>query len=275
MKWILNVLLFSLTNSIVFAQTNNPVVAEVNGKKITKKELVLYHAKNLNFVSMNKPVTLERSLDDLINKIVGIDRAKENNLDKNPIVIQKMEDILYHAQISKDLDDKLLAIKVSDNEVKEFYKDNPEYRTSQILFRMRAQPSKDEVANTLDNALKVYTQAKEKPKNFTDFAANYSQSSTTLNGGDLGYQPKTRLTPEYYEQIKGQKIGYISKPFRSQYGYHIVQVTGVKDYEQIDKDMYKKIIYDIKRDKILDSYFKDLQKKAKIKINKKVFNEIK
>lgn len=276
MKLTLIALLITLNLTTVFAQDEaNEVVAEVNGKKITKRELLSYHKANLNFVRMNKPVTLERSLDDLINKIVGIDRAKKNNLDKNLIVKKKMEDILYHAQISRDLDDKLMSIKVEDSEVKKYYKENPEYKTSQILFRLRTQPSKEEVANTLDTALKIYAQIKETPKKFEEFAASYSQSSTSLSGGDLGYQPKTRLTPEYYEQIKNKKIGHISKPFRSQYGYHIVKVTGVKTYDQIEKNMYKKIIYDVKRDKILEKYFKDLQKKAKIKINKKVLNELK
>jgi hypothetical protein len=47
-----------------------------------------------------------------------------------------------------------------------------------------------------------------------------------------------------------------------------VKVLGIKDYDQIDKNLYKKIIYDQKRDGILATYFKGLQKGADIKINK-------
>lgn len=276
MKWILNTATIFIFSLSVHAQTdNNAIVAEVNDKTITKSELLKYHSQNLNFVQMNQQVTVEKSLEDMINKIVGVDRAKKNNLDKNPVVIRKFEDILYHAQISRDLDQELLKIKVSDDEVVKYYKENPEYRTAHILFRMRTQPSKEEVAKNLDESLQVYKMVLEKPDQFEDFAMTYSQSSANVNGGDLGFQPKTRLTPEYYNEIKNKKIGYISKPFRSQYGYHIVKVLGVKSYDQIDKDMYKKIIYDIKRDKVLNDYFKSLQKKAKIKINKNVLNELK
>ena len=87
-------------------------------------------------------------------------------------------------------------------------------------------------------------------------------------GGDLGFQPPTRLAPEYFEAINNQKVDYISKPVRTQMGYHIIKVLGVKTLDQIDKNLYKKIIYDKKRDAIIDNYFKALAKGADIKINK-------
>jgi hypothetical protein len=44
-------------------------------------------------------------------------------------------------------------------------------------------------------------------------------------------------------------------------------VLGVKNYDQIDKNLYKKIIYDRKRDTLIESYFKGLAKGADIKTN--------
>lgn len=267
MKVILAALL--LVNFNLSAKEKDPVVAVVNGKQIKRSTLYKYHQDNLRFVRSQKKVTLESSLEDLINRIVGIDRAKKNKLDKNPQVIKKMNDILYHAQISKDLEGELQKIKVSDNEVKEYYKNHPEYRTAQILFRLRAVPSEEEVKEVFEKAVKVHGEVTKKPDSFLEYAARFSQSSNSVDGGDLGYQPSTRLTPEYYETIKGMKPGTITKPFRTQYGIHVVKVLGEKTAEQINKDMYKKIIYDIKRDKIMDNYFADLRKKAKVKIEKK------
>ena len=98
-------------------------------------------------------------------------------------------------------------------------------------------------------------------------ANKYSQTSAAPIGGDLGFQPPTRLAPEYYEAIKNQKVGFITKPVRSQMGYHIIKVLGVKTIDQIDKNLYKKIIYDTKRDAIIADYFKNLAKGAAIKTN--------
>lgn len=268
MKLIL-VIIFTLTSFSTLANEKDPVVAQVNGKDIKRSTLYRYHNQNLKFVKSNKKVTLDSSLEDLINRIVGIDKAKKLNLHKRPEVIKKMNDIVYHAQISKDLEPELKKIKVSDSEVKSYYRKNPEYRTAQILYRLRANPSKEDVSKALDQSTGIYNEVKKNPEKFLPIAQRFSQSSTAQIGGDLGYQPKTRLTPEYYEQIKNKKVGFITKPFRSQYGVHVVKVLGVKKYKQIEKKMYKKIIYDIKRDEILSKYFKKERKKAKIKVFKK------
>ncbi|MFL5783554.1 MAG: peptidylprolyl isomerase, partial [Bacteriovoracaceae bacterium] len=83
----------------------------------------------------------------------------------------------------------------------------------------------------------------------------------------LGFQPPTRLAPEYFEAIKGKSVGSITPPVRTQMGYHIIKVLGVKSYDQIDKNLYKKIIYDKKRDAMIENYFAQLQKGADVKVN--------
>ena len=45
-------------------------------------------------------------------------------------------------------------------------------------------------------------------------------------------------------------------------------MLGVKEFDQIDKNLYKKVIYDQKRVAILVNYAKTMQKGADIKINK-------
>ncbi len=270
MKWIfLNLMILS---SLAFAQTkkmDDPIVAEVNGKKIKKSSLYRYHLNNLKFVRANKKVTLEKSLNDLINRIIGIQKGIKSGLDKNPVVKKKMNDIVYHAQISKDLEGELKKIKVTDSEVKKYYSKNPEYRSAQILYRLRANPSKEDVKKAKEQSELIYTQLQKTPDKFLEIAKKFSQTANAPIGGDLGYQPKTKLTPEYYEAIKGKAIGFITKPVRTQYGYHVAKVLGVKKYEQIQKKLYKKIIYDVKRDAILEKYFKKERNKSKVKIYSK------
>jgi parvulin-like peptidyl-prolyl isomerase len=113
----------------------------------------------------------------------------------------------------------------------------------------------------------IYQQIIKNPDSFATLANKFSQTSNAPVGGDLGFQPPTRLAPEYFQAIKGQKVGFVSKPVRTQMGFHVIKLIGIKDYEQIDKNLYKKIIYDNKRDQILANYFKNLQKAADIKIN--------
>ena len=74
------------------------------------------------------------------------------------------------------------------------------------------------------------------------------------------------MAPEYFKAIKGKSKGFITPPVRTQYGYHIIKVLGVKKYEDIGTPAYNKFVYDRKRDKIIADYFAELRSKAKITI---------
>jgi parvulin-like peptidyl-prolyl isomerase len=268
MKLILAALLLTFS-FLSFAQVKDPVVAEVNGKKIKQSTLKNYHQQNLKFVRSDKKITVEKSLNDLIDRMLGIENAKKANLHKRPDLIKKMNDVVYHAFVSDELTPLLKKInKSTDSDIKAYYKKYPEYRTSQILLRVRAVPSKEELAGQLKKANEIYTSITTDPSLFKSLAAQYGQTTNSVTGGDLGYQAKARLSQEYFEAINGKKVGTLVKPFRSQYGIHIVKVTGVKKYEQIDKKLYEKVVYDTKRDAILEKYFAKKRKESKIKVYK-------
>ncbi|RPJ79069.1 MAG: hypothetical protein EHM20_02355 [Alphaproteobacteria bacterium] len=249
------------------AQTVDPVVAIVNGVEIKKNQLNQAFEQNLMFVS-DKVVTKEKVLNDIINREIGIKKAKETKLNEDPIVKAKMEDVLYHAQISKDLETKLQGIQVSDKEAQDYYAKNKEYRTAHILFRIRVSPEKEEVQEATKKALEVYKQVQSKPQMWPELANKYSQSSTAPAGGDLGYLPAIKYAPEFFKAINGKANGYISPPVRTQFGLHIIKVLGVHEWKEVDPAIYKKIVYDQKRDKILESYFAEGRKGAQIKIYK-------
>ncbi len=260
--------LLVLLPTFALAQSDN-IVATVNGTKISLEELKAYYKQNLLSISGRK-VTLESSLDELINRELGVNLAKKNEIIKDPAVSRKVDDLLFHAQISKDLESKLLKIAatISDDDVKEYYKENKEYRTSHILIRLRAIPSPDDVKKAFQQMVLMANEIKSNGDKFEELASKYSQSSSAYNSGDLGFHPPNGYVPEFYEAIKGKKVGQVVGPIRTQYGVHIIKITDIKPYEKINKDVYKKIIHDQKRDKIMDEYFSSLRKDANIKINK-------
>lgn len=248
------------------ALAQNQVVATVNGRTITKKQFEDYHLQNLKFVGQRK-ITKEVSLQDLINRELGIQKAKKTGLDKDPVVVAKQEDILYHAQISKDLEGEFKKITVTDSDVEKYYEENKEYRTAHILYRLRVEPTPEEVKAAFTQSMDIYSTLEKSPEDFAKLANKFSQTSAAPVGGDLGFQPPTMLAAEYFEAIKGQKVGYITKPVRTQMGYHVIKILGVKTFNQIDKNLYKKIIYDKKRDAMIENYFKSLAKGVDIKTN--------
>ena len=51
------------------------------------------------------------------------------------------------------------------------------------------------------------------------------------DGGDLGWTGPGSFVPEFEQELAGLKDNEISKPFRTKYGWHIVQVLGRRDHD--------------------------------------------
>lgn len=240
------------------------ILATVNGAAITRKQFEEYHLQNLKFIGQRK-ITKEVSLQDLINRELGIQKAKSSGIGKDPQVIARQNDILFHAQISRDLENKFKEIKVSDEEVKKYYQKNKEYRTAHILYRVRMEPTPIEVKKAFEQSNRIMEILKNKPEQFSRYAKKFSQTTTSKIGGDIGFQPPTALAPEYFNAINGKKVGQIIGPVRTQMGYHIIKILEIKPYEKINKNIYKKILYDQKRDSLMEAYFQNLAKNSEIK----------
>jgi peptidyl-prolyl cis-trans isomerase D len=62
-------------------------------------------------------------------------------------------------------------------------------------------------------------------EDFSKVAAQYSTDTATKDkGGDLGWFGKGKMVPEFEAAAFSLKVGEISQPVKSQYGYHIIQV---------------------------------------------------
>ena len=68
-----------------------------------------------------------------------------------------------------------------------------------------------------------------------DFAVlaktNSQDASSAINGGDLGWTQADAFVPEFAATADSLKPDEISQPFRTQYGWHIVQMLGHRDFD--------------------------------------------
>jgi peptidyl-prolyl cis-trans isomerase C len=62
--------------------------------------------------------------------------------------------------------------------------------------------------------------------NFQKMAQQYSNCPSKNKGGDLGEFPKGKMVPEFWNACTKLKIGEISQPVKTQFGYHIIRRTG-------------------------------------------------
>jgi len=76
-----------------------------------------------------------------------------------------------------------------------------------------------------ESALEIYVLAAEKGADFAQIAKEYSEDDfSSSNGGDLGYFSRGTMDPYFEEAVFSMKIGQISEPVKSSYGYHIIKL---------------------------------------------------
>jgi parvulin-like peptidyl-prolyl isomerase len=63
-------------------------------------------------------------------------------------------------------------------------------------------------------------------ENFEDLARSFSTCSSKKREGNLGEFSKGDMVPEFWNACTKLKIGEISQPIKTQYGYHIIKRTG-------------------------------------------------
>ncbi|MBK8945241.1 MAG: peptidylprolyl isomerase [Ignavibacteriae bacterium] len=81
-----------------------------------------------------------------------------------------------------------------------------------------------------------------KGANFEATAKQASEDGSARNGGDLGWFGKGQMVKEFENASFNGKVGEIQKPVRTQFGYHIIKVTGKSD----KKYVVEKIVNEVK-----------------------------
>ena len=71
---------------------------------------------------------------------------------------------------------------------------------------------------------------------FAAFAKTYSQDSgSAVNGGDLGWSESSAFVPDFAAVVASLKDGEISQPFHTQYGWHVAQLLGRREFDNTDE----------------------------------------
>ena len=85
------------------------------------------------------------------------------------------------------------------------------------------------LVRTEDEAKELYNEIKN-GKYFAQAAMENSSCPSGRNGGDLGFFPKGVMVKPFEDAAFAMKeIGEVSEPVETQFGWHLIQLTGMID----------------------------------------------
>lgn len=112
-------------------------------------------------------------------------------------------------------------------------------------------------------------QLRERIMRGDDFAVlakgNSDDTVSALDGGELGWTSPGQLVPEFQRAMDAMQPGEISLPFKTNYGWHIVQVLERREFDNTESAKRSKAraaIYRRKLDEAMQSWARELRDEA-------------
>jgi len=147
----------------------------------------------------------------------------------------------YRAEVRKDLTLSMLRqrdvigrINVSPRELDQFLAreaaspaKNAEYNLSHILISTPVAATPEELAERERRANDVYERARS-GDDFAQLAITYSDSTTNVDGGQLGWRTGSQLPSFVVDVVPGLQAGDVTEPLRTPSGFHIFKLNEIR-----------------------------------------------
>lgn len=104
---------------------------------------------------------------------------------------------------------------------------------------------------------------------FEELAKEHSEGPTSVRGGDLGWADPTKYDPAFKDALATMKKGEYHKPFRSSFGWHIIQLNDrrmVDATSQLNENRAYQILFNRKYGMESTRWLKETRDEAYIEI---------
>ncbi|WP_151957102.1 peptidylprolyl isomerase [Acinetobacter guillouiae] len=142
----------------------------------------------------------------------------------------------------------------------------PQFNTRHILIKTSEVVSPENAKQTIDS---IYNRLKE-GDDFATLASTYSNDpGSARDGGSLGWVSPGMMVPEFDKLMQSSPVNEISKPFQTQFGWHILQVTGTRQQDmtsEYQKRMARQILGERQFESEYDGWLRELRANTYIEI---------
>ena len=99
--------------------------------------------------------------------------------------------------------------------------------TPSFLYMAQQARASHILVKTEDEANKIMKRVAD-GEDFAAVAKRFSSCPSGKSGGDLGWFGKGMMVPEFEQIAFTEEVGKVVGPVKTQFGYHVIKVTGKK-----------------------------------------------
>jgi len=213
---------------LVLSPLQDPII----GGSIAAKSSV---QRYLTLLDQKREVAIAQIAAEPFEKSVKVsDDDVKAFYDKNPKAFETPE-VAKVDYILLTQDSIAAQVKVDPAEVRQAYEANAkQYTTSEerqashILIAVKKDASDAEKAKAKQKATELAEKARAKPDSFAELAkANSQDPGSATQGGDLGSFSRGAMVKPFEDAVFAAKVGDIVGPVQTDFGYHVIKVTGI------------------------------------------------
>ena len=234
MKFYAHLAAMLLSGGIAFAQTPQAVMI-VKDKPVSKVEFERFYQKSKSVDGMDN-ISVDAFANLFADYKLKVQAALDAHLDTTTSYRQKVR------CCKTEQESPLIRRPRVDDEAKAYFREGQRYadnsegyvKTAQILLRLGQKASDKEQQTVKDRIDSIY-RALVHGADFVELARKYSEDGDACRrNGSLPWLTKGQTVKAFENVAFSLKKGEISKPFLSEYGYHIVKLLDRQEYCSYD-----------------------------------------
>jgi peptidyl-prolyl cis-trans isomerase C len=245
------------------AEAEDYIILRVNGEAVSRSRVLSIwnslfpEGKSPDFDSFDDKVRMN-VLRGIVSEQLVYGAAKKSGIENSPEVTEKLAKLKEKLVMQAYLERKAAA-KVTAEDVRKAYdeqvaaiKGKEEIKARHIL--VDSKEKAEEIVEKLEDDEK-----------FEDLAKKESlDKGSGARGGDLGWFPEGRMVQEFSKAAFALDKGEISKPVKTNFGWHVIQVEDRRTIKAPPFDEVKEALQKDLKAKALNDHVNELLQGAKV-----------
>ena len=256
-----------------------PATQKAEGYKMLLNELVLEKLVSSRAAAVEvKEEQVDARIEQIKSRFPSPEAFEEQLKKAGQSIAKLREDVTASIRQQEWVESQVKdAPKATDKDAEEFFQKNPQQfekpeqvRASHILLSLQKDAEESVVSEKRKAAEAIAARVKA-GEAFDKLAAELSEDpSAKQNSGDLNFFTKEQMVPEFSQVAFSMQKGDLSEPVRSQFGFHIIQVTDRKDGEKMTLESVKpQLLIFLNRqqhDQQVQKLLQDVREKADVQV---------